>query len=390
TAWQTFRLAQQLKFERAELAVPLLFLQPSFFLLCSVVLTEPLFALLLVIALRLHMSGRVRIGMLIASLLILVRPEGFFIGVLWGLWVLFDKRDKRPWWRRIPETLLLATGIAIWWLAAFLITRDPFWIAHDWPPDWQPLGNIDGGGTIWKFVVLLPLIVGPLLLVPFVIGLNRSLKHRKFIIGTSAFLTLFFLHSLMYSRGWFGSAGYARYFVCLSPVIALITLTGWNRLADWQLKFFDTANKAYLVGIFGLSALVCLFYSDGWQSTRDARAIEEMHNWFRANDRAVSRLICSQAYMRISFDRDPLENPVFNNERIHNLELLRQSPGPTLLFWEEDTGPKWYGMRAEDFESAGYVRLKSQSFRLEGWFFRLPWNRFGGARTQQMHLFYKE
>src|SRR5262245_12450001 len=33
TAWQTFRLARQLNFERAALVVPLIFLQPSFFLL---------------------------------------------------------------------------------------------------------------------------------------------------------------------------------------------------------------------------------------------------------------------------------------------------------------------------------------------------------------------
>ncbi|MGH9936657.1 MAG: hypothetical protein ACREAM_10455, partial [Blastocatellia bacterium] len=87
-AWQTFRLARQIKFDRAEFAIPLLFLQPSFFLLSSTALTETLFALVFVIALRLHLSGRIKLGMVVASLLILVRPEGFFIGALWGLWVL--------------------------------------------------------------------------------------------------------------------------------------------------------------------------------------------------------------------------------------------------------------------------------------------------------------
>src|SRR5262249_61799811 len=91
-AWQTFRLARQIKLDRAELAIPLLFLQPSFFLLSSIVLTETLFALVFVIALRLHLSGRIRTGMIVASLLILVRPEGFFIGVLWGLWGLTERR----------------------------------------------------------------------------------------------------------------------------------------------------------------------------------------------------------------------------------------------------------------------------------------------------------
>src|SRR5262245_63021380 len=77
------------------MAVPLLFLQPSFFLLSSTVLTETLFALVFVIALRLHLSGRIKTGMIVASLLMLVRPEGLFIGVLWGVWVMTERwRDK--------------------------------------------------------------------------------------------------------------------------------------------------------------------------------------------------------------------------------------------------------------------------------------------------------
>ena len=129
------------------MAIPLLFLQPSFFLLSSTVLTETLFALVFVIALRLHLSGRIRVGMIVASLLILVRPEGFFIGVLWGVWVLRIadcglRIAESPRLSesanglnvvaivgansalaiRNPQLLLLATGMILWWLAAYLIS----------------------------------------------------------------------------------------------------------------------------------------------------------------------------------------------------------------------------------------------------------------------------
>jgi hypothetical protein len=398
TVWQTFRLAQQIKSDRAELAIPLLFLQPSFFLLCSTVMTETLFALLFVIALRLHLSGRIRAGMIVASLLILVRPEGFFIGVLWGLWVLFVVPPSGGIGFSVKafrlkaglQTLLLAGGVILWWAAAYLITGDPLWIVHDWPPDWRPEGVANGAGPIWKYIALAPLIVGPLLLAPFIVGLRRLLKKREFITGVSAFLMLFVAHSVMFWRGWFGSAGYARYLVCVAPAIALITLAGWNDLAQRQAKFFNTSRNSIAAIVFALSALVCVFYVDGWRFTRDARAVEEMVEWFRAHPRPVSRLICSQAYMRIVFDRDQWEKPAFTNDRESNLALIRQSPRQTLAFWDEDTGPKWYGLRAEDFEAAGYVRLKSQKFYLEGLFFRLPWDRFGGPRIQQMSFFYKE
>jgi hypothetical protein len=414
TAWQTFRLARQIKFDRAEMAIPLLFLQPSFFLLSSTVLTETLFALVFVIALRLHLSGRIKAGMIVASLLILVRPEGFFIGVLWGVWVLriadyglwiadrptFRERQWTDVWRslsqipqsaiRNPQLLLLATGMILWWLAAYLIMRDPLWIAHDWPSDWRPDGKANGTGPIWWYVASLPLIVGPLLIAPFIAGLWRLLKRREFMCGVSAFLVLFVTHSLMFWRGWFGSAGYARYFVCVSPAVALIALAGWNEMAEWRAEFFGAARKSFAAIALAGSFLISVFYVDAWIFTRDARAVDEMFEWFRANERPVERLICSQAYMWIVFDRDQWERPPFTADRERNLALIRQSPPHTLVFWEEETGPKWYGLRAGDFESAGYVRLKSQAFSLEGLFFRLPWNRFGGPRVQHMSLLYKD
>jgi hypothetical protein len=423
TAWQTFRLARQIGFDRAETAIPLLFLQPSFFLLSSTVLTETLFALVFVIALRLHLSGRIKAGMIVASLLILVRPEGFFIGVLWGVWVLTERQRERETERRRdgwterrffspplrlsvhPSLLLLATGAFAWWLAAYLITRDPLWIVHDWPSDWRPDGKANGTGPIWWYFASLPLIVGPLLIAPFIVGLWRLLKRREFRCGVSAFLVLFVAHSLMFWRGWFGSAGYARYFVCVSPAVALIALAGWNELAERRIsaargadsgaylhrpKFFGAARSSLAAIAIAGSFLISVFYVDNWKFTRDARAVDEMFEWFRANERPVARLICSQAYMWIVFHRDQWERPPFTADREHNLELIRQSPPQTLVFWEEETGPKWYGLRAIDFESAGYVSLKSQAFSLEGLFFRLPWNRFGGPRVQHMSLLYKD
>jgi hypothetical protein len=422
TAWQSFRLARQIKFDRAEMAIPLLFLQPSFFLLSSTVMTETLFALLFVIALRLHLSGRIKAGMIVASLLILARPEGLFIGALWGVWVMAEgrrdrgtagiagtegqgdggtegRREKAPF--RLssspalrlavsPSLLLLATGAFAWWLAAYLITRDPLWIAHDWPPDWRPDGKANGTGPIWWYVALAPLIAGPLLIPPFIVGLWRLLKRREFICGVSAFLVLFVTHSLMFWRGWFGSAGYARYFVCVAPAIALITLAGWNDLAERRAKPAGARRNSLGAIALAGSFLISAVYVDSWKFTRDAQAVDVMFEWFRANERPIARLVCSQAYMWAVFDRDLWERPPFTADREHNLALIRQSPARTLVFWDEETGPKWYGLRAVDFESAGYVLLKSQAFNLEGLFFRLPRNGVGGPRVQHMSLLYKE
>src|SRR6476620_2359766 len=85
--WQVWRLARDLVLERAWLAIPLLLGQPVFFELFPDLLTEPLFALVFVVALRWHLRGRTKRGMLAASLLPLARPEGVFLCLLLGVWV---------------------------------------------------------------------------------------------------------------------------------------------------------------------------------------------------------------------------------------------------------------------------------------------------------------
>jgi len=89
-AWQTYRLATDLGLRFAALSIPILFAQPSFFVVSADTMTEPIFALILVVALRLESWGLKRLAMLTASFLILARPEGFFVAVLWSVWFLTD------------------------------------------------------------------------------------------------------------------------------------------------------------------------------------------------------------------------------------------------------------------------------------------------------------
>ncbi len=390
-AWQTMRVAQHERVARAELAIPLLLLQPSFFLIFSDTMTEPLLAMTFVIALRLHLRGYIKTGMLVASFMLLARPEGFFLGALWGFWVLLDSRDARPFWRRIPSTLILATGGFVWSLAAYLITHDPLYIKTNWPRDWKTVGGVYGSGPIWSYVVRAPEIVGPILLLPFVIGLVLLLARRKMVTVTSSFLTLLILHSILRVFGMFGSAGYPRYFVCVAPSIALITLAGWNAIGDML------TNRISKIAVSGLAALVliaswyvCFLYVDACAWSRDARAVAEMHSWFQEHPRPINKFGWSQASMCIMFNQDIGEKLEFSSDHERNIELLKQAPQGTLVLWDGQTGPSWYNIKGDDIEAAGYTRLRSRKYTLNGFIVKQAWFGFGGPREQEMHLLYKE
>jgi hypothetical protein len=412
-AWQTGRLAEDLKIARAPLAIALVWLQPSFFLFCADNMTEPIFALAFAIALRLHHRGHRTTGMLIASLLILARPEGFFLGILWCVWVLdHGGINHKKHIKRTQKTQkgyfvsfvvrfvsfvvnpsafpILATGAFIWWLAALIITGDPLFIKHNWPSNWPLTGTIYGAAGLIAYPSRLPEIVGPLLLVPFFFGIYYLIRRRELFTLTSAFLLIFGIHTVLRAFGLLGSAGYPRYLIAVSPAIAIITLVGWNEISDrWfsqASRLIRTASAALIISI---SAVLNLLYADGAEWSRDARAVAEAHSWFESHPLPIARLIWSEPYACILFDRDPWENPVFTRDRETDLKLLRDSPPGTLAVWDERVGPKWSGLKAGDFEEAGYRRLHSQSFTLYGYILESSWFGYGGPREQVIYLLYK-
>ncbi len=389
TAWQTWKLARDLKIERSWLSVLLIFLQPSFFILSPDLLTETIYAFVFIIAVRLHQKGRVKTGMLVASTMILARPEGFFHGILWGIWILFDKRVSPVFWRRLVPALSLAAGGVVWWAAAFIITKDPLYIKNNWPSQWNE--GIYGHEPFYAYFLRLPEMVGPLLMIPFLVGLVILLKQRELGTLTSSFLLLFLLHATFRTLGILGDAGYPRYMVCVAPAMAIIGLVGWNALADRFAHFSRKIRLATATAVLAISALGCALYMDGLVWIRDAWAIKEAYAWYQQNDnRPVKKLIWSHTLMSVLFDTDPMDRPVLNPNHAESMKILQDLPGGTLVFWDSEIGPSWYGLNDKDIESLGYKRLYSRSHNLQGWLLRDLKLRYGGERKLDIHLFYKE
>lgn len=384
-SWQSYRLASDLRLERASLAVVLVWLQPSLFLFAADNMTEPVFALVCVIGLRLHLAGRRVAGMAVASLTILARPEGFFLGLLWAWWFLRGEfgawSEVKSGWRRGLKVLWLGLGAGIWWLAALLLTRDPLFILHNWPQNWPLTGTVYGAAGLLAYPARLPEIVGPFLLVPFAIGVWRLWRQRSQMEVLSIFLLFIILHTILRAWGMLGSAGYPRYLVTISPVIAVITLVGWNRVA-WRLREVGRPLRLGLgVLVVVISGYLNFVYADGAEWSRDARALEQVCASARPAV-PVTRLIWNEPYVCILYDRDPWENPAWTGDRERDLAELRRSPVGTLVVWDRLVGPKWFGLSASDFEEAGFRRLYEESFVLEGYILDRSWFGFGGPRRQ--------
>lgn len=363
--WHTARLAEAYGLRRAELAIPLLYLQPTFLLVSSELMTEPLFALVLVIALRLRRAGRVGAALWVAGLLPLARPEGFFVGVLWGAFTLADARAGATLLRRALATLRLLGGCVAWWLAALLLTGNPFFIRDNWPPNWGAFDNY-GTGPFWHYLTKLHEIVsGPAALALLVVGLVVLVRARRAGLALSALALIVGLHTVMFHYGLFGSAGYARYLVCVAPPMALAMLAGWNAFADRLRGAPRWVAPVVAALTIALSVLHSVVFVDSWVTARDARGIREMYAWFQAHPRPVKKLVFSHAYVSILFGRDPRERPRLGEDPEKNVELLRALPPGTLIFWDNHTGPQFHKIGGPDLARTGFELLRRQEYDLQ-------------------------
>jgi hypothetical protein len=392
-AWQTWRLAVDLRLERAWLVILLLLGQPVFFELFPDLLTEPLFALVFVVAVRWHLRGWTRRGMLVASLLPLARPEGVFLCLLWGIWVVTKHTNPAPSLERsanqrimqaLLSTLILAAGVFIWWIAATCITRDPLFILHNWPSTWHQ--GVYGRGTLLSYSQRAPEFTGWLLAAPFVVGLWCKMRERTWIPVTTSFLLLFFLHTFFRAYGLFGEAGYPRYMVSVAPATAVLTLAGWNSIACRVEKRPRFASGVLGAIVLGLSVVQSLCYLDSFPSARDPIAILEMADWFHANPERYTRLVWSNARMCVVLGLTLEESPSPGSSNPETtLASLRDAPCGTLVFWDDHFGPDWFGLTAADIEKVGYKILRTRRYSLPGVVLR----GVGGDREVELSLLFK-
>lgn len=395
-AWQTYRLAGDLRMSRPWLVIPFLLGQQTFFELYTNLFTEPLFALVLVVALRCHISGRLKSGMAVASLLPLARPEGVFLCLVWGLWILIlpaeTSGDVVPLSKRVvnrlASTAILASGVVIWWFVALLLTGDPLFILHNWPATWHT--DMYGHGTFLSYAQRSQEFAGVILIVPLILGLLRGFRSRNWMLITSAFLLLFLLHSIFVKYGLFGEAGFPRYMVSVAPAIAVLTLEGWNTIFSVKILHPFAIVAGWVVVIF--SILQSVHYLDSMIWARDAVAIDEMANWLEEQHPSLPGLIWSNGRMCIILKRNLKDSPpAVNREKL--LTLLEKAPTGTIVFWDNEIGPNWFGTTSAEIEGRGYQLLASRHYSLPalifppGRFSEVPGASFFPAiRSRQIEL----
>ena len=250
----SFLVAKKLNLKNI-LLLPFFFLfTPFYTILIFSGLTEPLFALFLILSIYLLLKNKLLFGAILVSFLPFIRSEGLLIiGVIF-IYLLYNKSYKI-----IP---FLFAGHLLYSVLGYFYTNDFFWVFNKIP--YNKLSSPYGNGTLLHFTDQFTYLLGPPIYFLLIVGVfsliwqaisKKSISKTHLLILLS-FLSFFVAHSLFWYLGIFNSMGLTRVFVAVMPLIVILTLIGFNQIRQlgkgmsWQIGKIAAAIALILVFLF--------------------------------------------------------------------------------------------------------------------------------------------
>jgi len=359
--------------------------QPLLFLHSFGEMTELPFALLAGGAFWAYQGRRWLVMAALAALLPATRPEGFaFIAFAAVALVL----HRRWWWLVVLPLPLLAWDIAGWEL-----TREPGpwwrWLIDAWP---YSADSMYGRGSVFTFVATLPVVVGPAVLPPMLIGLWRGLQepvrdraldpHLRRCRFLTAVIPLFVLvsHSLLWRLGKMSSFGEPRYLLVVAPVWGVLSARGW----EWVWTRFRWGRPLRWAGLAALAPVVAnlvhpvvpVRLSDDW------RAAKRFAAWYQSTPAHTRypRVLASHPGVFYFLGASPTGESRGGG---FSRSLIAACPAGTILIWD----PKYSGLNATPDQTTTLAAIRAAGW-VEDMEAEAAVNRAQAEEKRQWHIYH--
>jgi hypothetical protein len=187
----------------------------------------------------------------------------------------------------------------------------------------------------------------------FLIGLVYLIVKRNFLFA-GIFIYFFILHTILWKYGLFRSAGYARYFVCVAPIIAIIALYGYG-LIDKLLKLKKTMIIVFVMLFIISSPLVSSLIQPS-QLASEHKLIKAAYQYYKQNQFYDRPLICASDYFYYltgydCFNKEQFPSPSFENVK----KYARKS----VIIWDSKFLAKEYNVSSKTIYELGYKKVAS-------------------------------
>ncbi len=339
-----FKICRHLNFKFPALAGFFYLLFPLTLSTTYTGLTEPLFASFLITAIWLLLKGKVSIALVLISFTPFIRSEGLIIILAFGLF-----QSLHAKWKSLPY--LLAGHLLFALIGAFYF-KDFFWVFNRIP--YANIGSPYGSGDWFHFFDKMTYVMGIPLMILFWLGFvgfsYKSLKkgfplpNKLFI--PACFLAFFLAHSLFWSLGIFNSMGLKRVFAALTPLMAILTLWGFENI--FQLlnhnirKVLQFALLGYILVFPFTSNPAATDFKSDLSLTEKQLALSNYEIV-----PAGKRLVYADPYLSLRYGIDPFNPNDYLQLHRNNWELIQKGD---LIIWDNWHAPVDGGIEKERLE----------------------------------------
>ncbi len=329
-------------------------------------LTEPLFALFLITGIYFILKQKTAVAAIIISFMPFVRSEGLIIMGVFALFFIFRKE-----WRCL---LLLLCGHVCYSIAGYFVYHDFLWVFGKIP--YARLSSAYGSGGLGHFVTQLIYVTGVPVYVLFWLGvvsyIPAWIRKKEKIISVNTWLvlgcTVAFIaaHSLFWVLGIFNSMGLKRVLIGIMPLIAIISLHGFNMISEQ--KFISKNLKRIIQLIVAL--YICIF-----PFTKNPAALNlkkdlsleqgqicasEVTSYIISNCKPYGKIYYAYHYFSVTFGIDHFDKAKHLELREENLD--ERSRGD-LIIWDNWFARYSIGITPEYLEGIpGMRKIKDFSF----------------------------
>ncbi|MFZ4400254.1 MAG: hypothetical protein ACOYO1_09485 [Bacteroidales bacterium] len=332
----TYKTVEYLNLKNAILVAVIMMFAPLYYILTFSGLTEPLFALFLIISIYLSIKQRFIAACLLLSFLPFVRSEGLIILGVYFLYLLLKKQ-----WKLIP---LLLFGHLLYSIAGYFVYHDFLWVFNKIP--YAHIGSPYGSGKLTHFIEQLLYVIGIPVYLLFWTGvislIYKSIKNKITIeipiLVLTGFMCFFIAHTLFWYLGIFNSMGLHRVLIGVMPIIAIISLYGFNFISE-ELLEKKKKIKIIVQVLFVLYIVFFPFTSNpaaiNWKRdmilSKDQQLALKSANFVITNFGTGHRIVYSHPYLSEVLNIDHFNTLKRKELNRNNIKLLQRGD---IIIWE--------------------------------------------------------
>jgi hypothetical protein len=345
TTWLTYKTARKLSVPNAALAALFAVFSPMLMIVTLSGLTEPLFACWMMIGIYSLLKNKKIFSLLWLSFLPFVRSEGLIILCVILLYLL-----AKRYFKYIP---LLFAGHIVYAMAGYSTYKDPLWIFNTLP--YAVWGSAYGQGTWMHFIRNLPFVISIPVCFLFVLGLLYGVfvltgklifRDKKAITAEELYLVYgicivyFIAHSAFWALGIFNSFGLTRVMVGIIPLIAIISLRGFDAVTQ---TFRFTWLKYLLIALVVVFPFINHEYAFKWKRDFSLKADQyaelQLANYVKENfpDYKSHVFFYEPAYLSVTLDINYFDSTK-HKRLLHSFDE-NNFPAGSFLIWDDWFAP---------------------------------------------------